>query len=280
MEGNQPGPGWWVASDGQWYPPEQRAGGPPSGSGPAPGSTAWTAPSNGTPPADGSGSGNRTAWAIVAVAASAFVLLGAVGAAVLLLRGGGMDVDAVAAVVSDRADEVSFPGDETVVDIDECLVDDERALFETARGEAELPAEALTGERRIEAVEWTDEDDGDPVVLFFCGRDDDPSEKSGASYVGASFYVGAAPREGYRERTDATLEVSWFPSREVEGGTMHAFCYDVADDETPGCEATWVDADERIVVGLYVSGASEEEDLGPGLELVLADVVGQVAGRA
>ena len=282
MDGNQPGPGWWVASDGRWYPPEQHPAAQPQvpgGPGAAPTTPEWIAPSKGAAPAGPSGSGNRTAWAIVAVAVSAFVLLGAVGAAVLLLRDGGMDVDAAAAVVADRARDVDIPDDEGYVDIDECLVGDEAALLESASAEVSIPTDALDGDQEVSAGEWSDEDGEDPVVLFICGRGNAETGDSEDPYVGASFYVGSVPDEGYEDRTNATFDVSWYPSREVLGGTLHSYCYESTDDESePSCEAAWVDPDGKLMVGLFVNGLSSDEDLGPGLEPVIADIVDHVAG--
>ena len=53
------GPGWWQASDGKWYPPEQAPGGQPAAGGPAygapsvgPGAFANAAPAGGAPLAE------------------------------------------------------------------------------------------------------------------------------------------------------------------------------------------------------------------------------------
>jgi hypothetical protein len=48
------GPGWWLASDGRWYPPETWTGPPPvaggwAGPGPGPGAGSWAGPWAGAP---------------------------------------------------------------------------------------------------------------------------------------------------------------------------------------------------------------------------------------
>ena len=48
------GPGWWQASDGKWYPPEQAPGAQPTAPPPgAPGAYGAPAPGYGAPPAYG-----------------------------------------------------------------------------------------------------------------------------------------------------------------------------------------------------------------------------------
>ncbi|MCC5953537.1 MAG: hypothetical protein JJU45_15710 [Acidimicrobiia bacterium] len=44
MSDQSQGPGWWQASDGKWYPPEQAPGGAPQQPGPQPGGGAQPAP--------------------------------------------------------------------------------------------------------------------------------------------------------------------------------------------------------------------------------------------
>ena len=48
MSDTQQGPGWWLASDGRWYPPEAWTGAPPSGA-PTYGMPTYGAPAYGTP---------------------------------------------------------------------------------------------------------------------------------------------------------------------------------------------------------------------------------------
>ena len=64
-----PGPGWWKASDGQWYPPEQRPGDAPGGT---PGATSGSPP--GQPPgvdeqprSSGVRTGAIVVWATIGV---------------------------------------------------------------------------------------------------------------------------------------------------------------------------------------------------------------------
>ncbi len=55
MSDTSQGPGWWQASDGKWYPPEQGAAAPPPGppTGPPPGAAAAAPGFAGTPGAPG-----------------------------------------------------------------------------------------------------------------------------------------------------------------------------------------------------------------------------------
>ena len=91
MSDQQQGPGWWLASDGKWYPPEQAAG----ASGPPP--TDPTAPMApvppGPPPTDGPSNGNRTPLIVGGVLA----VIALIVVAVLLLSGGDDDGDDVVA---------------------------------------------------------------------------------------------------------------------------------------------------------------------------------------
>jgi hypothetical protein len=54
MSDTSQGPGWWQASDGKWYPPEQAPGAVPTGPPPGP---AGAPPGYGTPPAYGAPAG-------------------------------------------------------------------------------------------------------------------------------------------------------------------------------------------------------------------------------
>lgn len=54
MSDTSQGPGWWQASDGKWYPPEQAPGAAPTGPPPGP---AGAPPGYGTPPAYGAPAG-------------------------------------------------------------------------------------------------------------------------------------------------------------------------------------------------------------------------------
>ncbi|MGK2947124.1 MAG: hypothetical protein ACSLFP_00995 [Acidimicrobiales bacterium] len=101
MSDQQQGPGWWLASDGKWYPPEQAAG----ASGPPP--TDPTAPMApvppGPPPTDGSSSGNRTGLIVAGV----LVVIALIAAAVLLLGGDDDDGDDIAASTTTTAEPES-----------------------------------------------------------------------------------------------------------------------------------------------------------------------------
>ena len=63
MSDTSQGPGWWRASDGRWYPPEQQPGDAP----PAPTPSGPSAPS---------GSPRRVPWWMVAVGAFVAVVIG------------------------------------------------------------------------------------------------------------------------------------------------------------------------------------------------------------
>jgi hypothetical protein len=73
MSDHQGGPGWWLASDGRWYPPDQAP--------PVPPVETWTSPPAGPPPRGGLSSGAITALVIGCVVG--VVLLVVVAAAFL-----------------------------------------------------------------------------------------------------------------------------------------------------------------------------------------------------
>lgn len=108
MSDQQQGPGWWLASDGKWYPPEQAAG----ASGPPP--TDPTAPMApvppGPPPTDEPPSGNRTPLIIAGVLA----VIALLAAAVLLLGGDDDGDDVVATTTTTETDSTTTtdPDDE------------------------------------------------------------------------------------------------------------------------------------------------------------------------
>jgi hypothetical protein len=68
------GPGWWVASDGKWYPPEQAPGVAPGAEAPAPGASA--SPASPASPAASQPSGNKGKVIAALVAAVALVVVG------------------------------------------------------------------------------------------------------------------------------------------------------------------------------------------------------------
>jgi hypothetical protein len=81
------GPGWWIASDGKWYPPEQAPGAAPAQPQPtAPPSAPPTAPL----PTSAPGSSPDNKGKVVAVLVAALVLV-AVGVVVALTRDSGGD---------------------------------------------------------------------------------------------------------------------------------------------------------------------------------------------
>ena len=57
MSDQSQGPGWWVASDGKWYPPDQAPAVPPP--------ETWAAPPTGPPPSSGMSTGAKVALALV-----------------------------------------------------------------------------------------------------------------------------------------------------------------------------------------------------------------------
>lgn len=101
MSDEQPGPGWWLASDGRWYPPEQAPAPPPPtwpspSAAPAEQQPAWSAPPPAVPPPP---TPKRSTGAKVVIAL--VVLVG-----VLLLLGG---VVAVLGGDSDDDEPASTP---------------------------------------------------------------------------------------------------------------------------------------------------------------------------
>jgi hypothetical protein len=90
MSDQSQGPGWWVASDGRWYPPEQHPN--------------YTPPASSLPPPPPAGE-NRTPWYRRWWAICLWVLLGlsVVGAALGGDDDDGDDVDAVATTVDGRS---------------------------------------------------------------------------------------------------------------------------------------------------------------------------------
>ncbi|MEQ1786229.1 MAG: hypothetical protein ABL966_04180 [Acidimicrobiales bacterium] len=63
------GPGWWIASDGRWYPPDEAP--------PVPPASTWATPPPGPPPRSGLSTGAIVALSIAAVVGLLAVLLGA-----------------------------------------------------------------------------------------------------------------------------------------------------------------------------------------------------------
>jgi hypothetical protein len=57
MTDQSQGPGWWLASDGKWYPPDQAPAVPPP--------ETWAAPPGGPPPSPGMSTGRKVAIAVV-----------------------------------------------------------------------------------------------------------------------------------------------------------------------------------------------------------------------
>jgi hypothetical protein len=73
MSDQQQGPGWWLASDGKWYPPDQAP--------PLPPAETWASPPPGPPPRSGMSTGAIVALVVTIVVGSLALLI---GAAVLL----------------------------------------------------------------------------------------------------------------------------------------------------------------------------------------------------
>jgi hypothetical protein len=89
MSDTPQGPGWWLASDGKYYPPEQASQPkppPPVPAPPAPGPDAV-----GAPPAPKKSGGKGCLYAVIAVAVIAFI--GIVGVVVAVVFVGGKAVD-------------------------------------------------------------------------------------------------------------------------------------------------------------------------------------------
>jgi hypothetical protein len=99
MSDQQQGPGWWLASDGRWYPPEQAPGAMPGAPDPAP-------PAPDAPPAPGPPSPSRTRLAV----AGAVVVVALVAVALLLFGGDDDGDDDAASTTTTTAAEA--PDDE------------------------------------------------------------------------------------------------------------------------------------------------------------------------
>lgn len=105
MSDTSQGPGWWLASDGKWYPPEQAPQPQPP---PVPPPQAAPPPSAAPPPlpqqaAASSGGGKGCIYALIAVAA--VVVLGTVGTVLAIAFFGGKAVDKL----EEAADEDPCP---------------------------------------------------------------------------------------------------------------------------------------------------------------------------
>ncbi len=70
MSDQQQGPGWWLASDGKWYPPEQAPAVPPP--------ETWASPPAEPPPSGGMSSGGKVALALTGVAGVLVLLVVAI----------------------------------------------------------------------------------------------------------------------------------------------------------------------------------------------------------
>ena len=86
MSEQSQGPGWWQASDGKWYPPEQAPATQPPATEPIATPPAYGAPAASTAPAAAAAGGGSTGKIVAVVIALA--LIGG-GAAFALTRGGG-----------------------------------------------------------------------------------------------------------------------------------------------------------------------------------------------
>jgi hypothetical protein len=98
MSDTPQGPGWWLASDGKYYPPEQ-ASPPPPVPPPTP-----AAPPPAAPPAPANKSGGKGCiYALIAVAA--FIAIGVIGAIAAVVFLGGKAVD----TIEDAAEQKDCP---------------------------------------------------------------------------------------------------------------------------------------------------------------------------
>ncbi len=160
MDDEAPGPGWWKASDGNWYSPEQRPASPvppppvPPTSPSTPPSSPGTAPTepviSGGPLGEGSGGGKGGMIAAILV-----VVVLIAGAAVFAL--GGSDDDDASGPLSTRPDSTEEPDStddpdptdppETTEEPDE-EEDEETPTTEAPSGD---------GECRLEGVDFADD---------------------------------------------------------------------------------------------------------------------------
>jgi hypothetical protein len=102
MSDQQQGPGWWLASDGRWYPPEQAPGA-------VPGDPGLASSAEPAPPSDPGGPSPSRPRLLIAGAVVVVVL---VAVALLLLGGGDDGEDDTAATTSTEAlDEEADPTD-------------------------------------------------------------------------------------------------------------------------------------------------------------------------
>lgn len=98
MTGQSPGPGWWLASDGQWYPPETAPdlqGRPAAATAPSPSagpngyvepSPSFSPPSASPTPATAPGSANSQLLVAAVVAVVAIAVIGVLIAASIIVR--------------------------------------------------------------------------------------------------------------------------------------------------------------------------------------------------
>lgn len=110
MSDTSQGSGWWVASDGKWYPPEQAPGAQPAPQPPP--------PQPGPPPSSG---GKGCIYALIAVAVVVFV--GIVGVVLAIAFFGGEAIDNI----EDAADEDPCPF-LTNGEVNDVLGDDTKAV--------------------------------------------------------------------------------------------------------------------------------------------------------
>lgn len=124
MSNTPQGPGWWIASDGKWYPPEQRPAAPPPPPPVAPAAGAGTPPPFGamgpvqppgyasTIPPKKSGTNMALIWGLVACGAL-FVIIVAIGAMV-----GGRDDESASSSVSTASTTTTQPSTTTTLSVE------------------------------------------------------------------------------------------------------------------------------------------------------------------
>ena len=106
MSDTPEGTGWWIASDGKWYPPEQHPQGQPAETEPAAAESPAEQGGGEAQPAGGGGSNNYLALAILA----AVVIAAVIGLVVLLDRGDDESVTSEAtATATPTAEESATP---------------------------------------------------------------------------------------------------------------------------------------------------------------------------
>jgi hypothetical protein len=150
MADQSQGPGWWVASDGRWYPPDQAPAVPPP--------ETWAAPSSGSPPPRGLTAGARVALAVGAALVGILVVVG-VAALAIGSDSTGAVPDGYAVIEGDGV-SIAVPEDWREVEPDDFAMSEdelERAFPDAPEGLLEQGAASLDQGAALVAFEVTDD---------------------------------------------------------------------------------------------------------------------------